>query len=265
MGRIGRSLALGQGFSNRFNATTGPTAWEPPLYPFVMAGVFKLFGIHTHGSAIVLLGLNSFFCANLYSDFPDCQKVLRQKASHLDSVAMGGDAARQVLVHALGVGTSLQAFLLALIFWLTLDLEERKGFRPWLEFGFLGNCGLAKLPCSHFCRLPDCGPGIAVGNGKASLAGVALASLVFVLCITPWSVRNSKIFGRVMFLRSNFGAELRIGNGPWADGTWRSTCIPHRTFTKCGVFVRWARSLTWRNASGKRWPLFARIIRASWD
>ena len=53
MGRIGRSLALGQGFSNPFNATTGPTAWEPPLDPFVIAGVFKLFGIYTHGSAIL--------------------------------------------------------------------------------------------------------------------------------------------------------------------------------------------------------------------
>src|SRR5438309_11953071 len=34
MGRIGRSLASGQGFANPFNETTGPTAWEPPLYPF---------------------------------------------------------------------------------------------------------------------------------------------------------------------------------------------------------------------------------------
>ena len=34
MGRIGRSLAQGQGFSNPFSGTTGPTAWEPPLYPF---------------------------------------------------------------------------------------------------------------------------------------------------------------------------------------------------------------------------------------
>mgnify|MGYP001120801148 CR=1 FL=1 len=34
MGRIGRSLAEGQGFANPFNEPTGPTAWEPPLYPF---------------------------------------------------------------------------------------------------------------------------------------------------------------------------------------------------------------------------------------
>src|SRR5262249_42450404 len=48
MGRIGRSLAMGQGFANPFNAATGPTAWEPPLYPLLIAGVFKLFGMYTH-------------------------------------------------------------------------------------------------------------------------------------------------------------------------------------------------------------------------
>jgi hypothetical protein len=61
MGRIGRSLAQGQGFSNPFSATTGPTAWEPPLYPFLIAGVFQLFGIYTHASAIVLLASTAYF------------------------------------------------------------------------------------------------------------------------------------------------------------------------------------------------------------
>jgi hypothetical protein len=69
MGRIGRSLALGQGFSNPFSATTGPTAWEPPLYPFLIAAVFHLFGIYTHASAVVLLGINSAFSASLASPF----------------------------------------------------------------------------------------------------------------------------------------------------------------------------------------------------
>src|SRR5580692_7500008 len=59
MGRIGRSLAQGQGFSNPFNETTGPTAWEPPLYPFLIAAVFKLCGIYTPASARILLSINS--------------------------------------------------------------------------------------------------------------------------------------------------------------------------------------------------------------
>src|SRR3954463_14524154 len=51
MGRIAQSLAEGNGFANPFQLPTGPTAWEPPVYPFLMAGVFKLFGVYTKLSA----------------------------------------------------------------------------------------------------------------------------------------------------------------------------------------------------------------------
>ncbi len=111
MGRIGRSLALGQGFSNPFNAATGPTAWEPPLYPFLIAGVFRLFGIYTHASAIVLLGLNSLFSAlTCIPIFRIAKRSFRRKVGHLDCMAVGGDAARHVLVHALGVGNKPGGF-----------------------------------------------------------------------------------------------------------------------------------------------------------
>src|SRR5215831_13703865 len=51
MGRIGRSIALGQGFSNPYGDSTGPTAWEPPIYPYLIGDVFKLFGIYSVASA----------------------------------------------------------------------------------------------------------------------------------------------------------------------------------------------------------------------
>src|SRR5205823_6163517 len=63
MGRIGRALANGRGFSDPFDMSTGPTAWEPPLYPYVIAGVFKLTGIYTSASALILLSLNCIFSA----------------------------------------------------------------------------------------------------------------------------------------------------------------------------------------------------------
>src|SRR5579863_7456023 len=50
MGRIGRALALGRGFADPFDGQTGPTAWECPLYPYLIAAVFKLTGIYTNAS-----------------------------------------------------------------------------------------------------------------------------------------------------------------------------------------------------------------------
>src|SRR5208282_1284824 len=51
MGRIGRSNVLGKGFSSPYEGNTGPTAWEPPLYPYLIAGVFKFVGIYTCATA----------------------------------------------------------------------------------------------------------------------------------------------------------------------------------------------------------------------
>jgi hypothetical protein len=56
-------------------------------------------------------------------------------------------------------------------------------------------------------------------RGNRSLAGVVLASVVFFACIAPWLVRNYQTFGKFIFIRDNFGAELRLGNGNGADGT----------------------------------------------
>src|SRR5215813_3752318 len=61
MGRIAASLASGHGFSSPFGPATGPTAWEPPFYPYLVAAVFKIFGIYSRASAFVLLSINSVF------------------------------------------------------------------------------------------------------------------------------------------------------------------------------------------------------------
>ena len=66
-GRIGRSLATGYGYSNPFAIEslghTGPTAWLPPVYPLLIASVFKVFGVYTAASAWVLLAINCAFSA----------------------------------------------------------------------------------------------------------------------------------------------------------------------------------------------------------
>jgi 4-amino-4-deoxy-L-arabinose transferase-like glycosyltransferase len=229
MGRIGRSLALGQGFSNPFNATTGPTAWEPPLYPFLIAGVFKLFGVYTHASAIVLLGLNSFFSAlTCIPVFLIARRCFGEKLAVWTGWLWALMPPVMYWCTRWVWETSLAALLLALIFWLTLDLEERDGLKPWLEFGLLwGIAGLTNTSLLAF--LPASGLWAWYRRwkrGKRSLAGIVLASLALAFCIAPWLARNSHTFGRLMFLRSNFGAELRIGNGPWADGTWREYLHP---------------------------------------
>ena len=63
MGRVARSIALGQGYANPYWAETGPTALLTPVYPYLLAGIFACFGLYTKASALVFLSLNSFFSA----------------------------------------------------------------------------------------------------------------------------------------------------------------------------------------------------------
>src|SRR5258708_5094227 len=144
MGRIGRALALGRGFADPFNAQTGPTAGEPPLYPYLIAGVFRLTGIYTNASALILLSLNSVFsaltCIPVYLVGKKCfsEKVGVWTAwmwALLPSVMFW--CTRWIWE------TSLAALLLAVIFWLTLQLEQSEGLTPWV--GFVALWGVAAL------------------------------------------------------------------------------------------------------------------------
>src|SRR5271165_1973711 len=56
-GLVARSLAAGHGFGNVF-ADTGPTAVVSPVYAYLLAGVFQLFGTYTPTSIVAALAIN---------------------------------------------------------------------------------------------------------------------------------------------------------------------------------------------------------------
>ncbi|HUO17430.1 MAG TPA: glycosyltransferase family 39 protein [Verrucomicrobiae bacterium] len=222
MGRIAESIASGRGFSSPFGPPTGPTAWEPPLYPYLTAAIFVVFGIYSKLSAFVLLTLNSLFSAlTCIPIFLIARRIFSEK------VAVGS-----AWVWALAPNvmfwctryvweTSLSALLVAMIFWFTLRLEDRDGLRPWFEFGLLWGIAALNSP-TLLSFLPAAGLWAwyrRARRRKRSVAGVVLASVMFFACITPWIVRNYEVFGKFIFIRDNFGAELRLGNGNGADGT----------------------------------------------
>ncbi len=233
MGRIGASLAAGHGFSSPFGQMTGPTAWEPPLYPYLTAGVFLLFGIYSKASAFMLLTMNSVFSAlTCIPIFLIARRIFSEK------VAVGSAWAWALLPNVMFWctrwvwETSLSALLLTTILWLALTLEDRDGLLPWFQFGLLW--GIAALNSTSLLSfLPAAGLWAwyrRTKRGKKSLAGVVLASAVFLSCIAPWLVRNYQTLGKFIFIRDNFGAELRLGNGNGANGTWMEYLHPTQDF-----------------------------------
>src|SRR5690348_11998287 len=69
-GRLARSLVTGQGFSSPLFGNTGPTAFLTPIYPAIVAGFFKVFGIYSKASAFAILSfqalISSLTCIPLF-------------------------------------------------------------------------------------------------------------------------------------------------------------------------------------------------------
>ena len=62
-GNIAYSLAMGKGFSSPFGRDTGPTAWVAPVYPLLIAGIFRIFGVETIRSFFAAISMNILFSA----------------------------------------------------------------------------------------------------------------------------------------------------------------------------------------------------------
>jgi len=54
--------------------------------------------------------------------------------------------------------------------------------------------------------------------GRRWMASLALAGVVFAAMIAPWLIRNEIVFGRPIFLRSNFWFEFHMGNYHFSNG-----------------------------------------------
>ncbi len=125
MGSIGRSVAAGEGFSSPFGEPTGPTAWEPPLYPYLIAGVFKVFGIYSLASAVVLLVINSVFSAlTCIPIFWIGRRCFKEKIALWTCWLWALFPPIMTWATRWVWETSLATFLLTSLFWLTLMMAD---------------------------------------------------------------------------------------------------------------------------------------------
>ncbi len=221
MGRIGRSIAQGHGFSSPYEGNTGPSAWEPPLYPFLIGGVFKVFGIYTVASAVVLLSINSLLAT--LTTIPIFWIAHRTFGKRIAVWSAWAWALNPYVwywsIHWIW-DTTLTPLLLACLFLVALELQEWPGLQGWVLFGALYGLGALANP-TMLAFLPFCGFWIwrrRYRRGLASFGGVVLSSLIFFLVLSPWLIRNYEAFGHFVFIRDDFGLQFRLGNGPSADG-----------------------------------------------
>jgi len=241
MGRVARSIATGHGFSSPYDGDTGPTAWEPPIYPYLMAGVFKVFGIYTHASAWVLLIINSLLAT--LTTIPIFLMARRTFSERVATWSAYAWALNPYIwywsIHWIW-DTTLTPLILACVFLLALELQVWRGLRGWVWFGAVYAIGALANP-TMLAFLPFCGLWIwrqRYRNGLASLGGVVLSSVMFFAVLSPWVIRNFEVFGRFVFLRDDFGLQVRLGNGLYADGMLMAYMQPNLNKLELEKFQR---------------------------
>jgi hypothetical protein len=216
-GRIARSIAAGHGFSSPLFGDTGPTAIMTPLYPYLLGGIFKVFGIYSIASAFVILGLNSLFSALT------CIPLFRIAENFFGRrLATWSAWAWVFFPYAIYFSagriwvTALAVLLLTLGLWATLRLTPRTTLRAWIAYGVLwaanglaNPANLAVLPLLGLWLLLRFRPS---EQGWRWVGRAFVSGLVFAAVIAPWFVRNYYTFERFMPFRDNFWYEFWAGN-----------------------------------------------------
>ncbi len=226
MGRVGRAIYEGRGFSSPMYQPSGPTAWMAPVYPLLIAAAFKLFGLYTAAAAWCILGLNAVFGA--LTALP-----VRATASRL----FGPSANREanfagwlwaLLPYSIYVcgeriwENTLTTLLAACLIWLTYAVEQDSGLRHWLLWGAVWGISALTSP-TLLATLPALGLWIAYRHHRAARPWfwpATAAALVFFAFLAPWMLRNHAVFHRVIPVRDNFWLEVHVGN----NGDDRQPC-----------------------------------------
>ena len=231
-GKIALSIAQGHGFSSPLFEETGPTAWMTPVYPYLIAAVFKIFGVYTKASAIVLLSLNALMSALV------CITVfLTARITFGESIAKWSGWAWAFCPYGIYFPveriweTWLATLLLSLLFLITLQLENDDRFWKWAWYGALwALCALTSS--AVLVVLPFLAAWVVWRRHRSRRRWFALnavAAVVFIAVVSPWFIRNYEVFHRFIPFRDNIGIVLKLGTrgatdywGPYELGPWHN-------------------------------------------
>lgn len=229
---IAAAIATGQGFSNPFGPPTGPTAWLGPLWPFVLSRFFIAFGPYTPTAVFWALLFNCTVSA-----LTSIPIYFVARFTFGERLAAWSAWLWALFPYTMYWGmrhpwdTPLSAFLFALTWMMTVQLAESSTWRKWALYGLLwGIAGLSNT--AELVFLPFAGCWICYRQyrlGKPffrNAAEAAIGAVLFFAVITPWMIRDYRVFHKFIPIRGNFGEEFHLGNSPDALGAWQAFLHP---------------------------------------
>jgi 4-amino-4-deoxy-L-arabinose transferase-like glycosyltransferase len=222
-GNVARALLAGHGFGSPFLSNQA-SAVMPPVYPLIVAGLFRLFGIHTPAAMIALLSLNCLFSSlACVPVFLIARRSFGPRAALWSGWAWAFSPYGIYFSAEWAWSTHLLLLCLCWLFYIAQRMECSSKLTLWAGFGLLaGFAGLTEP--SVLAVIPIlmavAGKQLACG-GKRWLRPWLVASLAMVVAISPWMIRNAVVFHKFIPMRDSIGMEMYLGN----NGTsfhWRS-------------------------------------------
>ena len=214
------SVARGDGFSNPFQSgNTGPTAHVAPVYPYLLAAIYKTFGFINFADLVKQV----LACAVASLTFALLPAVAQAAGIARRVGILGGTIGAltpmSIDVEVIGrwethIATLL--FVLALLYWLRHFRQGALSWRQGALSGFLW--GLLLLTSPSFVTVLSAFVIFTVirksSRTRATLSYLATVLLVTAAVLMPWTVRNYRTFGSFVFVRDNAGLEFHLSNLP---------------------------------------------------
>src|SRR3954454_7953685 len=205
---VGSALAMGDGYS--FLGHT--TAHWPPGYPFLLAGVYKVFGADTANALIANAVLGALTVPLVYLIG---LRALGRPAAIAASAALAVMPG-QILIADVALAETFYTFELVGFLAVALSLERRP--RTFVVLGIVA--GLAALTRGEGFLFPLIVLGLwgARGAMRRTWRDTAIVAAVMVLTVAPWTIRNAFAVHGFVPVATNASATLWSGHNPDANG-----------------------------------------------
>lgn len=221
-GNIAYSLARGHGFGSPLRFDSGPTAWMTPVYPLLLSGIMRIFGIYTFPSWVAAVLMN--ICFSTLACIP-----IYYAAKRIGGAGLAAGAAwlwaifpNSILLSFQSLwDTSLSALLVSTAIWAAFKLADSDRKRDWILYGVLWGF-ILMTNAALLSLLPFLLGWAAWRRWKSGTArrNAGLACAAVALCCVPWTIRNYMVFHAFVPLRSTLGLQLWVGNNPQAKPIW---------------------------------------------
>ncbi len=244
-GKVAYSIVQGRGFSSPLFENTGPTALLPPVYPYLIAGVFFIFGTYSKASALVLLSLQALMSALICLPvFFAARKTFGERVALFSGWAWA--------LFPLGIywpaeriwPTWLAALLLTILLSTTLHFERLVSMCAWIGYGLLwGFTALTEPVCLTVLPIMLGWIGLRLYQQKERwFMPLTVASLTIIFSVSPWFIRNYEVFHRFIPLRDGMGLEMYVGNNG-DTSYWQSNSLGSALTHKIGP---WHNDAEWQ-------------------